>query len=490
METESKRIYTAADLAAAIISIALGYIYIKFVLFNPVSLYIMLFNFAFGTLAIFYVKSSGRKIKQGHIVVIAAAFLLNCVYIISSNTFINFIGGTFGVMLGIYIFFISANGFGAFGNSFLADLSRSVFSPFSAFGECMRVIVSNIKKKKQGRKIGYIFIGLIISLPVTFICAGLLMSADDVFKNVMSRIVHFGLDEIIDFIIRFSFGIPVASYLFGMLFTNVKGENSPSAENPFPTHVLPVPVICSAVAPVCLLYAIFFISHFTYLTSALFGSLHTDFSYAEYARQGFFELCAVAFINLIIVIFLNIFDKKNENNATSKAVKFFTLFIISSTIILIITALGKMLLYIDTYGLTRLRVYTSWFMVLLLLVFLVIAIRAFNEKLKVFKPLFAVFAVMIGLLCFGDVDGFIAGHNISAYQSGKFTEFDVSLFYNLSDTAVIRAISLADDEKIGEQIRLYLQHKYDELNNLEFKRYNFESVRALKALQNYYLPQA
>jgi hypothetical protein len=125
-------------------------------------------------------------------------------------------------------------------------------------------------------------------------------------------------------------------------------------------------------------------------------------------------------------------------------------------------------------------------MVLLMISFIVIAVRTFKEKLKIFKPLFAVFAVMIGLLCFGDVDGFIARYNISAYQSGNLTELDVKLFYDLSDTAVIHAIPLADDEVVGEQIRAYLQQKYAELNELEFKRYNFESMRALRALREFY----
>jgi hypothetical protein len=482
------RTYNIADLISALICLAFGYIFVKFVLFNPISLYTMLFNFAFGGLAVFYIKSNSKKIKRSHIAIIAVAFLFNCIYIVSSNTFISFIGGTFAVMLGVYIFFISANNFRAFGNSFLTDFFRSLFVPFLSFGECGHVVAWGAKKKKSSKKIGYILLGLLIGIPLTIICGALLMSADDVFKNLISKIVQFGLDETLDFIIRFAFGIPVASYLFGMLFTNVKRENPPSLEKPFSTHIVPVPAVCSAVAPVCLLYVMFFISHFAYLTSALFGSLHTDFSYAEYARQGFFELCAVAMINLVVIIFLNIFDKKNDDGTTAKAVKFFTMFIIVSTIILIITALGKMFLYIDTYGLTRLRVYTSWFMVLLLICFLVIAVRTFKEKLKIFKPLFAVFSVMLGLLCFGDVDGFIARHNISAYQSGRLSELDVDLFYELSDTAVIYAISLADDEIVGEKIQAYLQQKYTELNELEFKQFNLESRRALRALREYLSP--
>ena len=478
------RVYSATDLITALLCLALGYFFVKFVLFNTVSLYTMIFNFAFGGLAIFYSHKQGKRAKRSHIAVIATAFLLNCVYIVSSNTFLTLIGGTFAVMLGIYIFFIAANNFPLFSNSFVIDFARSIFTPFAAFGECSRTIVEKVKTKKSSKKLGFILIGLLISLPITLICAALLMKADDIFRNLMGNILDFGISETFEFVLRFAFGIPVASYLFGMLFTNTKRENQPSSDKPLPTHVVPTTIACSTVAPVCFLYVIFFISHFSYLTSALWGSVHADFSYAEYARQGFFELCAVAMINLIIIIFLNLFDKKSDNGLTSKAVKFFTTFMVVSTVILITTALGKMFLYIDSYGLTRLRVYTSLFMVLLLICFVIIAIRTFKENMKVFKPLFAVFAVMVGILCFGNVDGFIARYNISAYQNGQLAELDVRLFYELSDAAVIPAIRLADSDcEVGEQIREYLRHKYEHLNELNFGEFNLESARALSELQ-------
>ncbi|MCL1866834.1 MAG: DUF4173 domain-containing protein [Oscillospiraceae bacterium] len=486
------KVYNTADLVASLICIAFGYIFVKFVIMDTVSLYAMMFNFAFFVLAFFYTKSKlkNRKISPKHTAVIIFAFLFNGIYAVTSNVFIGFIGGSFAVLLGIYIFFVSVNGLPAFADSLPLDLLRSVFAvPFSGFGECTSVVAANVQnaqKNKSGKKIGHIFVGLLISIPVTVVCAGLLMKADDSFSALINTITDFDLAEIFDFILKFALGIPVACYLFGMLYSNTSKVNDPSSDAPYSTHTLPVSIICSAVAPVCVLYVIFFISHFSYLTSALYGSLHTAFSHAQYARQGFFELCAVAVINLGIIIFLNVFDKKSEDGITSKAVKFFTSFIIISTVILIITALGKMLLYIENYGLTQLRVYTSWFMILLLMSFIVIFVKTFKEKLRIFKPLFAIFAVMFGLLCFGDVDGRIADYNTSAYIDGRLDELDISLFYDLSDSAVKYAIPLANDPKYGNQVRLYLDAKYNQLRNLSPKYYNYETLTALDLLRDFY----
>lgn len=478
--------YTVTDLITALICFALGYAFIKFVLFNPVSLYTMLFNFSFGALAAFYIKIKGKSIKPAHFALFGIAFLFNCIYAISSNPFISFIGGTFAAMLGVYILFISVNRLTAFGNNFLIDFARAVFAvPFIGFAECFKVTAKYIKKTKSSKKIGHILLGLLIGAPITVVCTVLLVSADDFFRALVRNVIDSGFVEVMDFVLRFGFGIPLAAYLFGMLFANTERENPPSSDKLSPTHFVPVSIVCSAVAPVCLIYGIFFISHFSYLTSALTGSLHIGFSHAQYARQGFFELCAVSFINLGIIVFLNLFDKKEEGE-TARGVKFFTLFISFSTLLLIITALAKMFLYIGRYGLSPLRVYTSWFMILLFVCFIIIAVRVFVEKLKLFKAVFAVFAVMTGLLCFGDVDGIIANYNISAYKSGKLENLDVRLLYTLSDTAVKYAVPLADDENVGEEVRRYLEFKRDELAELEFKRYNLESLQAKNKLYEYF----
>jgi len=487
-ETTPPRLYGASDGIAALLCAALGWFFIKFALFNPFSLYPALFNIAFWVIALVYAVKNGEKVKRAsHVALFAAAFIFNCAYFITSNKFTNFIAGTFAALLFAYMLFASLNKRYAFTESFPAEFLRSVITvPFGGFAELFNVVGYNARKSKSSGKIGMIMLGLIIGVPVTVVCGALLMSADDNFSELIGDVFSVGFREVLDFVVRFLFGIPVAAFLFGMIYENVKSDEPVPENKQAPTHVLPVYAVCSAVTPVCILYLIFFISHFAYLTSALFGSLHKDFSYADYARQGFFELCAVAVINLGIIVFLNLFDKKNADGKTAKGVKFFTLFITASTLILIITALGKMFLYIGRYGLTQLRVYTSWFMVLLFIEFIIILAKTIAPKIKMFRALFAVFAVMLSTLCFGDVDGMIANYNITAYQSGKLAELDVELFNDLSDSAVKYAIPLAGDEDYGNYTELYLRRKYEELKDLEFKDYNAESLNALRLLEEYF----
>jgi len=500
----SVRVYTAPDGIAALICAVLGYLFIKFALFNAFTLYPAVFNLLFWVLALVYAAKSGEKVKRAsHKALFAAAFIFNSAAFISSNRFTNFTAVMFAAFLFAYMLHIALNSVpvdpadpaapekSAFSDSFPADFPNSVLTvPFSGFGEIFEIAGYNARKSKSSGKIGLIIGGLIVGLPVTVVCGILLMNADDNFNSLVNGVFNAGAREAFDFVIRFLFGIPVAAYLFGMLYSNVKKENSVSYETGKTTHIMPVYAICSAAAPVCVLYTVFFISHFAYLTSALFGTLHGDFSYADYARQGFFELCAVSVINLGIIIFLNLFDKRKDGGKSAKGVIFFTVFITSATLILIITALGKMLLYIGRYGLTQLRVYTSWFMLLLFIAFVLILAKVIFPKIKLFTALFGVFAVMLSTLCFGDADGFIAKYNIDAFQSGKLLELDVELFYDLSDSAVKYAIPLADDPAAGERIRKYLEYKRAQFFGFEFKYYNAESLNAKKLLEEYFREEA
>ena len=112
----------------------------------------------------------------------------------------------------------------------------------------------------------------------------------------------------------------------------------------------------------------FFISQAGYFLSAFTNSLPEGFTYADYARRGFFELFAIALINLGVTCFMSLFSKK-AGREKPFALKFYSVMISVFTLILIATAMSKMIMYINRYGLTALRFYTSWFMVLLAMIF-------------------------------------------------------------------------------------------------------------------------
>ena len=112
--------------------------------------------------------------------------------------------------------------------------------------------------------------------------------------------------------------------------------------------------------------------------------------------------------------------------------------------LIIATAIAKMLMYIGEYGMTLMRVYTSWFMLLLAVIFVLIIVLQIRDY-EIWRVMFAAFTVMFGLLCFGDFEGMIARYNISAYRSGELEELDVRAFGELGYSAAAPAAELLED---------------------------------------------
>ena len=230
-------------------------------------------------------------------------------------------------------------------------------------------------------------------------------------------------------------------------------------------QIAPVVTVLTAVLPILAVYVAFFVSQWQYYVSAFTGELPKDFSYADYAREGFFQLCIVSIINLIILVFISLLMKRKEGkrpyilNVVSIIFSVFTLVLIS-------TAMAKMYMYIDCYGLTPLRVYASWFMVVLTLVFVLIIVKQFFEKLRLVVISLTVLVVMFSALSLSNVDGFIAKYNVDRYLDGSLETVDVNaLYYNLGDSAIPQLVRLADilDEENGTDIAKVKADVYDDM---------------------------
>ena len=228
-----------------------------------------------------------------------------------------------------------------------------------------------------------------------------------------------------------------------------------------------------SVIPICMLYVIFFFTQLSYFLSSFISKLPSDMdSYAEYARRGFFELCAVSVINLAIIATLGLFCRRKENGQKEKSIRVMTSVLCVFTIMLISTAISKMVMYIKVYGLTPLRIYTTWFMLLLTFVFVGIIINSVNDRFNVQKLTVTVFTVMFGLLSFCNIDGIIAGYNGERYINHTLSEFDISIVYELSTGAVPTLKNL----DLSPQDREMVDRAISENLNLRFMNSDLRTI--------------
>ncbi|MDR0570410.1 MAG: DUF4173 domain-containing protein [Clostridiales Family XIII bacterium] len=320
------------------------------------------------------------------------------------------------------------------------DLVNQTFiAPMASLPIFFKSAAAAFVGKKRGKSVGLGLLGLLLCLPLALAVASLLRGADYSFMRLWDNMLEAAdMDRVRTYVLEFFLGIPVAAYLFGSLFcaAGKRGRGSASEEGVARglarAKIFPAALAYAPLALLNALYLLFFVALGGYLFSAMSGSLPQDLTYAEYARRGFFELCQVATINLCLTAGAYLLLKREAKPPLPLRVLVGSMS--AFTVLLVVTALSKMLLYISSYGLTRLRIYTTFFMVWLLLLFLLILlwhVRPFALAGPV--TLLAVLCALV--LAFGNSDGLIAKYNLEQYEAGRLADVDYVTLARLSDGA-------------------------------------------------------
>lgn len=165
-------------------------------------------------------------------------------------------------------------------------------------------------------------------------------------------------------------------------------------------------------------------------------------TYAEYARRGFFELTWAAALVLPILLIAHWLLRKEQPVAERvfrvlAGAQVFLLFVIMAS------ALGRMRLYQNEYGLTELRLYTTAFMFWLLLVFVWFCATVLRGARERFACGAMVAAFLItATLHFINPDALIVRTNMARAQASK--RFDASYASSLSADAAPALLQTMD----------------------------------------------
>ena len=127
---------------------------------------------------------------------------------------------------------------------------------------------------------------------------------------------------------------------------------------------------------ISLVYILFLVSEISKLTTN-FLNVPIEYTYASYAREGFFELLGVSSINIIILVFYFNFTDSIKNN---KFIKILLFMIILFSIFIIFNSYYRMGLYIFEYGFTILRMQVMMFLTMELLFFIILSVKLFKLK--------------------------------------------------------------------------------------------------------------
>lgn len=294
--------------------------------------------------------------------------------------------------------------------SFWLEMISVVPVPFSDFSYYRKK-----KEKKYSANTKAVLLGLLIGLPILLVVTALLASADEIFADLLGNTFH--LEEMVDWFLfalpRNMFGILL---MFGfyllllyLLFAALcRGELRKEVRQPAQYNTT---IAVTVFTMIDVVYVLFSGVQFLYL----FAGLPAGHDYAEYARQGFFELLFVAVINFVLVLFCN------QHFARKTALKITMTITCACTFVMTISAAYRMYMYIQAYHLTFLRVFVLWFLLLLSLFMVGSTISIYREGWNSFRYCLFLLTCLYLVLVLSNVDGRIAKYNVAKFEQKFLT---------------------------------------------------------------------
>ena len=525
--------YTPADFVLALILWVAGYL---FWAVTPVMEHPLL---AFGFEVILFVggsilltrKSVGGKLSARGIVTVIVSLALSLSMVLTTNKAIINCVFLWNCLAWFYLVFTTTGNSRerAPGQYFVGELLNATFSmPFRSPANLFSALFGARKNpdgtprpRKGSATLGWILLGLALAVIPTLIVA-LLLSYDKGFSNIMDNILDeiFSADEIFRQLRNIGLGLLVGALMFGAILAgkHKKGKKTDPAEAltdaPAPpksdgAHVLPVAMVAATLTPILIIYIIFFVSQWDYYVSAFTGVRPEELTFSDYAREGFFQLLAVAVINAVLSLGASLLTKrrpedpdKPNRDRTHPVTRIYMAVMALSTLILIATAVAKMLLYVDTYGMTHKRTYATWLMLLLAVCFVAVILRQIFARMNLTGTLLAIFLVFFVAISVVNVDSLIMKYNVSAAVDGNLRTMQGEVLEDCGHSGVLAALDFMEAtadpdfkpadpvefspeqlEKIRAATHDYLDRAAKELGEMRWYEHNLVTLRARAALR-------
>jgi len=317
-----------------------------------------------------------------------------------------------------------------------------------------------VTKKTRKHLVPYLR-GVFLALPILLILALLLASADPIFNDrLLNLFKWFEMDDLGEYIFRMVYILVLAYVLLSAYYFGA--AKSKKLKGKAGRKKLLKPFLGSIEANIILggvnlLFLFFVILQFAYL----FGgetNIHLEgFTYAEYARRGFFELLAVAIISLVLFYGLSLVTKR-ETKTKRWVFSGLGLFLVVLVGVILASSFTRLSLYESAYGFTRLRTITHVFIIWTSLLLVGVATLEIRQRIDRLAFLLILFVLGFGLtLNLLNMDRFIVKHNVSRATSSEDGETEIILdtghLFTLSEDAVPPMVELFIDDQLPDALR-------------------------------------
>ena len=315
----------------------------------------------------------------------------------------------------------------------------------------------NPQKSKRGLAI---LRGVLITIQLLLLFGLLLASADKIFSDMLGSAFDWLKFDIFDNFIPHTLIILLLTWLGAAALwhamTKSEKQLAIQPDKPLFKPFLGMTETSIALISLNVLFALFLVVQFRYFFAGSANVSIDGFTFAEYARRGFFELVAVALIASVLYFSLASFTKRNTQTK-KRAFSVMAGLLLAQVGVMLISAFQRLRLYEQAYGFTSLRLAAHVFMVfvgLLLLALIIMELTNSFRRLGLVLMLgFLAFAlVMVGL----NEDALIAQQNLERAVQGE--KLDAAyLVHGLTNDAVPTLFRYMDDGELDPELQEKLQ---------------------------------
>ncbi|SEM91205.1 DUF4173 domain-containing protein [Paenibacillus sp. OV219] len=322
-----------------------------------------------------------------------------------------------------------------------------------------------------------VMLGLLLAAPLLLLVTLLLASADTIFQSLVNRIPNlFGDFSIGNGIVRLIFAIAIGLYAFCYLWTLLFRRT----ENQVSTPSVRAGKRFDSIAAATLLmsfnfvYLVFAGIQFSYLFGAASGLLPQGAAYADYARQGFAQLVAVALINLGLLL-AGLHLVKREGQTVEVVRKLSLSMLVGCTIIMLVSAFSRLSLYEQAYGFTQTRLLVHGFMLFLGCILIVSLIRIWREHFSLAKAYIGLAVAAYVIMNYINIDAIVAQSNSERYTAtGKI---DLDYLATLSPDALPALVKLQKEQQGNGELAI-LSHiiesiRHDAIENSSWQSWSW-----------------
>jgi hypothetical protein len=317
---------------------------------------------------------------------------------------------------------------------FFGDILSSVFSAISG------------SVKVNSQKAGKIFLAIIILVPLVLVFIGLFANADLIFRQGLKDFFDFDVDG---HAVWSVFRTIVLFFLFSGLFyaylhKKRLSEEEKNDEAKFVEREGDNLIAEIIVGVLNALFLVFIVIQLMFLFGGHEIVTKYNITYADYVHNGFYQMVWIAVLVFVISYIMYRVDKKKKINFLKSA----TALLIVQTLVICASALKRILLYTDAYGLTQMRFLVGNFIVYvaLILATLTLVILLRKHYRTFINAGFLISLLYLMLMSAINMQGFVAKINIDRYLSGQDDKIDTNYLSKMSTDAYEQFSRLANDK--------------------------------------------